>query len=96
MEQKSPPLLPEVVEVALAPGDRRTPTAYVDIGFGPLTIRFSVSRRRRGRLIVQPPHDPDNQSGIHAPAVLRDKIAAMAIEAIKRDAAVWKVIRPRW
>ena len=87
---------PKVLRVRLAPGDRRTPLALVDVQVGPVVVTFGYVRLRQQRWEVRPPKDATGAAALRLPPALERRVVAMVREAAEANPKVQKSFRPTY
>lgn len=78
------------VAIRVVPGDR-TPRVVVEMQLpGGIVAGFTIARRRRGSIVFAPPQAADGGAGVVLPDEIAEEVEAAALDAAKRDAAMWR------
>jgi hypothetical protein len=85
-----------VLRVRLAPGERRTPLALVDVRIGPVVAIFGYARLRRQRWEVRPPLDATGDLALRLPPALERRVVALVREAAEACPKTAEGLRPKW
>jgi hypothetical protein len=85
-----------VLRVRLAPGERRTPLALVDVRIGPVVATFAYARLRRQRWEVRLPQDAAGSLALRLPPALEQRVVTLVREAAEACPKVEAGLRPRW
>jgi hypothetical protein len=87
---------PKVLRVRLAPGERRTPLALVDVRIGPVVATFGYARLRRQRWAVRLPQDATGALALRLSAALEQRVVELVREAAEAHPTVAARLRHQW
>lgn len=82
-----------VIGVRVLEGDRRTPTAVVDVQLDGVPVCFAYAVLRRDVWEVRSPRDQQGEPALIAPDDLHDRIADAVVGAVCADEAVSRHLR---
>lgn len=82
-----------VLGVRVLGGDRRTPTAVVDVALDGVPVVFAYALLRRDVWEVRAPRDQQGEPALIAPDDLHDRIAEAVVGAVCADEAVSRQLR---
>jgi hypothetical protein len=84
----------KVLRVRLAPGERRTPLALVEVRLGPVVVVFGYARLRRQRWQVKIPQDAAGGRALRLSPALERRVMEMVREAVEACPKVSAALRP--
>lgn len=86
----------KVLRVRLAPGERRTPLALVDVRIGSVVATFGYARLRRQRWAVRLPQDATGALALHLSPALERRVVVLVREAAEACPTVTAALRPTY